>query len=86
MRDDRGAATQLDRAVVLCEEVARLAGAIADTEEQVAAVRRQMAALDPGRAGEHLAAAAAAERFAAHERREQSRWRVGGETGGRGPR
>jgi phage host-nuclease inhibitor protein Gam len=65
---------QIERAAGLQREVARLAGEIADTEDQVAAVRRRLAVDDEARAAEHLKAAEEAERFAAHEREEQSRW------------
>ena len=75
---ERGAAAQIERAAMLREQVIRLAGAVADTEEQVAAVRRQLAEQHPERAAEHLAAAVAAERYAAHERRQQLRWRSAG--------
>jgi hypothetical protein len=48
---------------------------LAATEDQIAAVHRRMAERDPARTDEHLAIATEAERFAAHERREQHRWR-----------
>lgn len=49
---------------------------LADTEDRVTAVRREMASRNPDRAEQHLAVAEEAERCAAHERREQLRWRV----------
>ena len=66
-----GAALRAER---LRQDVARIAGDIAQTEQEVAATRRQLADRDPSRADEHLAAAAEAEDFAAHERAEQRRW------------
>jgi len=79
--DDPSAAAQIDRAARLRDEVARLAGDIAETEEQVATVRRQMAVDRPDRTEAHLAAAADAEQFAAHERRQQARRRSEGPPG-----
>jgi hypothetical protein len=78
--DDQGAiarhdaAAQTERAARLQQEVARLAGAIAVTEDQVAATRRHLAERDVDRADAHLHAAVEAERFAAHEREEHRRW------------
>ena len=78
-RADRSpAAAQIDRAARLRQEMARLAGELAETEDRIAAVRREMASHDPNRAAEHLAVAEEAERWAAHERREQIRWRSAG--------
>jgi hypothetical protein len=65
---------QIERAAGLQRDVARLAGEIADTEDQVASVRRRLADDNEDRAAEHLQAAHEAEVFAAHEREEQSRW------------
>ncbi|RZU49656.1 hypothetical protein EV385_1409 [Krasilnikovia cinnamomea] len=76
--DDSRAADQIGRAAGLRDAVARLAGDLAETEEQVAAVRRQMAADHPERAEAHLAAAVEAEEFAARERCEQARRRQEG--------
>jgi hypothetical protein len=73
--DEPSAATQISRAARLRDEMATLAGQVAETEEQVAAVRRQMAVDHPDRADAHLAAAADAEEFADRERREHARWR-----------
>jgi hypothetical protein len=76
--DHRGAAEQMERADRLREDLVRLAGELAATEERVAAVRRQMASHNPKRAEEHLAVAEEAERCAAHERSEQTRWQSRG--------
>ena len=65
---------QIKRAEQLRQEVARLAGEIAETEDKVASVRRRLATDDEARAAEHLRAAEEAERFAAYEREEQRRW------------
>ena len=52
-------------------EAARLAGAVAETEDKVAAVRRTLARDHPDDAERHLAAADEAEQFAAQERAKQ---------------
>lgn len=75
-KDRSPAAAEINRATRLRQDVARLAGRLADTEDRVAAVRREMASRNPDRAEEHLAVAEEAERCAAHERREQLRWLV----------
>jgi uncharacterized protein YlxW (UPF0749 family) len=71
---DAESTDQIKRAVQLREEVARLAGEIAETEDRVASVRRRLATDDEARAAEHLRAAEDAERFAVHEREQQRRW------------
>jgi hypothetical protein len=68
-------AAQAELTLRLRQEIARLAGEIADTEERVASTRRQLAASDPARTAEHIAAAERAERFAAYEREQAHRWR-----------
>jgi len=83
MPTDRSRAPDLEhlaqRADELRHTVSDLAAKIADTEDQVAATRQMLAADQPERADEHLAAAARADRFAAHERAEERRWNVAGE-------
>ena len=61
----------------LQQEIAVLAGVAADTETQVAVAYRRLAEHDHARSAEHLLAAAEADRYAAHKREEQHRWRLG---------
>jgi hypothetical protein len=63
----------LERSAELRQHTADLAGAIAETEQQVAATRRKLAQANPSRSDEHLAAAAEADSVATHERAERRR-------------
>ena len=70
-------AALVGRVLRLQQEISALAGVAADTETQVALAYRRMAEHDHTRSAEYLLAAEEADRYAAHKREEQHRWRLG---------
>lgn len=69
-------AALVGRVLRLQQEISVLAGVAADTETQVALAYRRMAEHDHPRTAEYLLAAEEADRYAAHKREEQHRWRL----------
>ncbi|MGX6607011.1 hypothetical protein ACWKSP_33525 [Micromonosporaceae bacterium Da 78-11] len=74
--DEPIAAALVGRVLRLQHEIAGLAGAAADTEQQLALVYRRLARQKPARSTVYLAAAQEANRFAARKREEQHRWQL----------
>lgn len=58
----------------LASQLARLAGQVADTQEQIAAQAERFAQHNPVRADEHRRRAQRARDFSVHERGQQHRW------------
>jgi hypothetical protein len=66
-------ASAVDRARRLRQQLADVAGQLAETEDRVASVQEQLIEDDAEQAGRHKERAAEARRMAAHERAEQRR-------------